>query len=133
MFADLARRHDPSLIAQTFNALGVPRGRRKTTAGWEAQHIVKMVARRVYLGEAHHGADIVRRDAHPPLTDEPTWLAAQRKGKSPVIRAHARGMRLQKATLICSQRCQPLRGGTVNDHDRRVEVYRCRGTRNGQR
>jgi DNA invertase Pin-like site-specific DNA recombinase len=132
MFRELATGGAPGSIAQEFNYLGVPRGRRQVTSGWEAQHITKMAARRVYLGEAHHGQDIVKPGAHPALTDEVTWQAAQRDGRG-VMHAHSRGMRLQKAALICAQCCQPLRGGTVNDHGSRVAVYRCRGTRSGER
>jgi len=36
-----------------------------------------MLGNRVYLGELHH-APYAKLDAHPALTDERTWMAAQR-------------------------------------------------------
>ena len=45
---------------------------------WQTSRISRLLADRVYLGEARSGKKIVNAKAHEPLVDEETWLLAQR-------------------------------------------------------
>jgi DNA invertase Pin-like site-specific DNA recombinase len=44
--------------------------------GWPASSVAVLIRNRTYLGEVHKG-DLVLSGAHQPLTDAPTWHAAQ--------------------------------------------------------
>jgi DNA invertase Pin-like site-specific DNA recombinase len=50
---------------------------------WQPFRIRRLLANRVYLGEASSGSGMVHTNAHEPLVDPETWLLAQR-GASPV-------------------------------------------------
>lgn len=45
---------------------------------WASYRISRLLANRVYLGEARSGRGVVNLDAHEPLIDEATFLLAQR-------------------------------------------------------
>jgi site-specific DNA recombinase len=45
---------------------------------WQPNRIRRLLANRVYLGEARSGNGHANLSAHPPLVDEPTFLLAQR-------------------------------------------------------
>jgi hypothetical protein len=64
-------------IAALLNEHHVPSG--DTAVIWQANRIKRLLANRVYLGEARSGNGHVNLGAHEPLTDETTWTLAQRK------------------------------------------------------
>jgi DNA invertase Pin-like site-specific DNA recombinase len=64
-------------IADLLNEHHVQAG--DTAVVWQANRIKRVLANRVYLGEARSGNGHVKIGAHEPLTDEATWLLAQRK------------------------------------------------------
>ncbi len=64
-------------IAALLNEYRVPSGDKAVV--WQANRIKRLLANRVYLGEARSGNGHVNVDAHQPLTDETTFLLAQRK------------------------------------------------------
>ena len=55
----------------------------------EANHIARMLARRVYLGEVAHGSS-VHPDAHEPLVDRLTWERAQAEALAGSVVAECR-------------------------------------------
>jgi DNA invertase Pin-like site-specific DNA recombinase len=64
----------PAVIARYLTRAGVPSYRRASV--WQAESVSKLLANRVYLGEARSGA-FVNRDAHPAIVDRATFEAAQ--------------------------------------------------------
>lgn len=64
-------------IAALLNEHKVPSG--DNAAVWQGSRIKRVLANRVYLGEARSGNGHVNIGAHEPLTDEATFLLAQRK------------------------------------------------------
>ncbi len=80
-FAMAARGARDSEIARFLNGRRLPsysikNGEKPTY--WQASRIPRLLANRVYLGEARSGSGNVRADAHDPLVDEETFLLAQR-------------------------------------------------------
>jgi DNA invertase Pin-like site-specific DNA recombinase len=73
----------PARIARYLNERGLPSGDNEQ-AVWKSSRIKRLLANRVYLGEARYG-DFTNPDAHDPLTDETTWLRAQRKPATPPV------------------------------------------------
>src|SRR5207253_1261190 len=53
-------------------------------AVWKSSRIKRLLANRGYLGEARYG-EIVNVGAHEPLTDQATWLLAQRDKREPAV------------------------------------------------
>ena len=87
---------------------------------WKSSRIKRLLANRVYLGEARYG-EITNPDAHEPLTDSTTWLLAQRDSKaapisedSPYVLA---GL-VRCASCRHAMRPQKARGKTI-------ATYRC--------
>lgn len=68
-------------IARDLQAQGVRRPDGRVLSALQLQ---RMVARRVYLGEASHG-EHVKQGAHPAILDEALWSAAKRA--APAVRA----------------------------------------------
>jgi DNA invertase Pin-like site-specific DNA recombinase len=68
--------------------------------GWEWSTVRGLLRNRTYLGEIHRRPH-VRTGAHPPLTDEPTWLAAQRPVERLPMRDRARPS-LLRGLLRCA-------------------------------
>jgi hypothetical protein len=54
---------------------------------WGAFHTRRLLANRVYIGEARHGDDLVNAAAHEPLVTLGTWIAAQVDGVQPRMRS----------------------------------------------
>jgi site-specific DNA recombinase len=71
----------PAAIARYLTERGLPSGNNGHT-NWKSSRIKRLLANRVYLGEARYG-EITNAQAHEPLTDETTWLLAQRKAATP--------------------------------------------------
>ena len=72
-------------IAALLNEHHVPSA--GNAAVWQSNRIKRLLANRVYLGEARSGNGHVNAGAHEPLTDEATWLLAQRKPTRPAFTA----------------------------------------------
>jgi site-specific DNA recombinase len=120
-------------VAQVLTDAGVPnRGARKgePVAGkpWTWTSATKLVANRVYLGEARYG-DIVRLDAHPVIVGRALWKRVRdRDGERPAGRSSSDGALLAKLLLcsVCGKSLIYSRGhSTARDRD--YPVYRCRG------
>jgi site-specific DNA recombinase len=52
---------------------------RETGKPWRADRTRRLLRSRVYLGEVRHGDDLVKTDAHEPLTTPATFAAVQRQ------------------------------------------------------
>ena len=95
---------------------------------WTGGTLEFMVANRVYLGEVRYGsksdevAPLVNREAHEPMIDEATWLAAQRTRRKQTKRTHSHAGNLL-AGLV---RCSGCRFRMVASYSRGVRVYKCR-------
>jgi site-specific DNA recombinase len=75
----------PTDVAKFLTEQGLPSGKNEA-AIWRSSRIKRLLANRAYLGEARAGADIRNPNAHEPLTDEATWLRAQRQPTNRVRR-----------------------------------------------
>lgn len=97
--------------------------RRLLSAGkethWKSNRIKRLLANPVYLGAARYG-EIVKADAHEPLTDRPTFLRAQREKRSSVssTSTHLLSGLVRCASCTHAMRPQRARGKTVGS-------YRC--------
>jgi DNA invertase Pin-like site-specific DNA recombinase len=60
--------------------ISIKRGEQSTN--WQSFRVPRLLANRVYLGEARSGDSIVKKNAHEALVDEDTWLLAQRSGQA---------------------------------------------------
>lgn len=120
-FKMAAEGASPAAIARFLNERNLPSGDNGHATRWKASRIKRLLANRVYLGQARYG-EIVNDDAHEPLTDEATWLLAQRKQeKSTVI--HEGSEYLLAGFVRCAScrhamRSQKARGKTI-------ATYRC--------
>jgi DNA invertase Pin-like site-specific DNA recombinase len=92
----------------------------------EANHIARMLARRVYLGEVVHG-DRVHPDAHEPLVDRLTWERAQ--SKQPPKRRTSEPFPLSGIPTCaqCGNRLVGGRGGRTKDGGSK-RSYRCQAS-----
>src|SRR5437763_692378 len=73
----------PARIAEYLTERGLASGD-NGHAVWKSSRIKRLLANRVYLGEARYG-EIVNVGAHEPLTDQATWLLAQRDKREPAV------------------------------------------------
>jgi DNA invertase Pin-like site-specific DNA recombinase len=97
----------------------------RDSKAWAWQSVKDVMARRVYLGELRLG-DHVNTEAHAPLTDVPTWQAAQ--GPPPRPRRPKTGGDLLSGMIRCSS-CGYSMSATARADG--VRVYRCVGGRRG--
>ncbi len=107
-----------SEIARYLNERQLTSAGKKTA--WASNRIKRLLANRVYLGEARYG-EMTNAEAHPPLTDEATWLLAQRENRAPSLSADS--SYLLTGLVRCAgcrhaMKAQKARGKTV-------AVYRC--------
>jgi site-specific DNA recombinase len=72
-------------IARFLNERGLPSGDDEHETMWKSSRIKRLLANRVYLGEARSGNGHVNPEAHEPLTDQATWLLAQREQRNKPI------------------------------------------------
>jgi site-specific DNA recombinase len=86
---------------------------------WTGRAVKEVVRNRVYLGEARHG-EFVKRGAHPKLTDELTFVRAQRPGRLTGVRRHA------PALLTGLIRCAGCRHAMQPEWRRGCHRYKCR-------
>jgi DNA invertase Pin-like site-specific DNA recombinase len=92
---------------------------------WEPNRIKRLLANRVYLGEARSGEGIVNLEAHDPLVDVATWTLAQRQPTTE-RRTSSNAVSLLAGMGRCAacskaMRSQAPRGTTVG-------TYRCATT-----
>lgn len=89
---------------------------------WQPKRIKRLLANRVYLGEARSGAGHVNPDAHPPLVTEQTWMLAQRrKNDGPALTQKSETLLAglcRCASCSFAMRSQQARGKTI-------ATYRC--------
>jgi DNA invertase Pin-like site-specific DNA recombinase len=97
----------------------------RDSEAWAWQSVKDLLSRRVYLGELRLG-DLVNLDAHDPLTDLPTWQAAQ--APPPKARRPKKGGDLLTGQLRCASCGYSMSPTTRSDG---VRVYRCVGGRRG--
>lgn len=92
---------------------------------WTVATVRTLIRNRVYLGEARSG-DLVKVAAHPPLTDEQTWSAANRaRGARMATTGNASGLLSGILRCAgCSYALKPTMGKTRHGKPRRE--YRCR-------
>jgi DNA invertase Pin-like site-specific DNA recombinase len=119
-FTMAAQGESYSRVAAHLTAAKVPSG--DTIAPtWQANRIKRLLANRVYLGEARSGNGHTNADAHAPLVDQATWLLAQREPSGPVLSLGAETLLAgicRCASCSFAMRSQQARGKTVG-------AYRC--------
>lgn len=121
-FAMAARGETYSRIADYLTDRRVPIGARLSV--WEPSRVRRLLANRVYLGEARSGHGDINAGAHEPLVDAGTFLLAQRAKPSPELTAKVENLLAglcRCASCSYAMRSQPARGQSV-------AVYRCRTT-----
>jgi DNA invertase Pin-like site-specific DNA recombinase len=93
---------------------------------WRPSRIPRLLANRVYLGEARSG-DHVHIDAHPPIVDEATWLLAQRGRTAQELRRPNRNATAPPSLLAGLIRCAGCRFAMKSQHAGRTSpaLYRC--------
>lgn len=106
-------------IARYLTERGLPSGD-NANAVWKSSRIKRLLSNRVYLGEARYG-EIVNANGHAALTDETTFLRAQRKPAGPT--ASSTSSSLLTGLVRCAKcshamRPQKARGKTI-------ATYRC--------
>lgn len=108
-----------SRIAEFLNERKMPIGGRKGV--WQPNRIKRVLANRVYLGEARSGPGVVSPGAHVPLADSVTFALAQRDRLGPTVTASAGALLAgicRCASCSFSMRSQAPRGKNVGS-------YRC--------
>lgn len=96
---------------------------------WQAGSLRKLIANRVYLGEARSG-EFVLRDAHDALLNESEWQAAQFAGVKSV---GAGGGALLAGLIRCAGCGYVLKADTMRDRKGvKRRLYRCRDHATGE-
>lgn len=108
---------DPNIapkVARAFRlaAQGEPTIRIARLVGLTPAGARRMLRNRVYLGELTIGPH-TNPTAHPPLVDEPTWLAAQRRPPKPAPHGKERATRLLSGLLRCQSCGHVMTGAQV--------------------
>ena len=114
-----ARGDSYSRIATYLNNRSLPVGGKDGT--WTAGRIKRLLANRVYLGEARSGEGNVKSDAHKPLVQELTWNMAQRRSMAPPLTEKSEtllGGLCRCASCSFAMKSQQARGSSV-------AIYRC--------
>jgi len=93
----------------------------------EANHIARMLKRRVYLGEISHGDQVVREKAHDALVDPITWERAQAQQLSRRRTAEPFPLSGLATCAQCGNTLVGGRGGRAKD-GRGIRSYRCRAS-----
>jgi hypothetical protein len=106
-------------IAALLNERKVSSG--DTAVVWQANRIKRLLANRVYLGEARSGNGHVNIGAHEPLTDEATWLLAQREPARTA--APAANVSLLAGLCRCAS-CSFAMKGQIRKGNA-LSIYRC--------
>ena len=120
-FAMAARGESYSDIAAYLTDQHLPIGGRATS--WESNRIKRLLANRVYAGEARYG-DIVNAGAHEALATELVWNLAQRTPAGPTISNQP--TRMLAGLCRCASCSYSMR--SQSGSAKAVSVYRCRTT-----
>lgn len=104
-------------IAEFLTREGFPSGGKSAT--WRPSLIARLLANRVYLGEARYG-NIVNENAHEPIVSPELFLLAQRK---PRAIASTHSVYLLSGLCRCSECMYSMRPQRARD--RAVGTYRC--------
>ena len=67
---------------------------------WQPSRIPRLLANRVYLGEASSGGGMVNKKAHEPLVTPDVWLAAQRRNPGLSLRKPARNRTSAEVSIL---------------------------------
>ncbi len=121
-FAMAARGESYTRIANYLTDRKLPIGGKRSV--WEANRVRRLLANRVYLGEARSGHGDINEHAHDPLVDRETFLRAQRSNPAPELTQQVDNLLAglcRCASCSYSMRSQQARGDTI-------AVYRCRTT-----
>ena len=124
-FSMAATGESSATIAAYLTARGVGNGR------FLSHRVPRLLANRVYLGEARSGAGVVNAAAHEPLVDERTFMLAQR-GRADGLRQPNAGRAI--APLAGIVRCAGCRHAMKSQKPSGTSagVYRCpKHTRHG--
>lgn len=116
-FAMAAHGEKYARVADYLNAEGVASG--DSSTHWQSNRIKRLLANRVYLGEARYGS-IVKADAHEPLTTPETFLLAQR-GESGV--ALSQSEYLLTGLCRCAECLYSMKPNKARGHT--TAFYRC--------
>jgi DNA invertase Pin-like site-specific DNA recombinase len=114
------------LNARQLAVISIKSGEKPTY--WQSFRVQRLLANRVYLGEAHSGKGIANLNAHPALVDEETWELAQRQATShPALRRPNRSAKQPPSVLSGIARCagcsfamKPQAAGKTSP-----AIYRC--------
>jgi DNA invertase Pin-like site-specific DNA recombinase len=120
-YAMASRGESYSRIAAYLTKRKLPIGGNGDSA-WESYRIRRLLANRVYIGEARSGKGIVNEAAHAPLVDREVFLLAQREKPAPELTGDVTTVLAgicRCASCSYAMRSQHPRGGTV-------AAYRCR-------
>ncbi len=109
-------------IAEYFTRRELPSGDTLKPT-WRSNRIGRLLANRVYLGEARGSGEIVNPDAHEPLVDKVTWRKAQRKAAATPIKSESKY--LLSGLVRCASCRGALRGQVPSKHAK--ATYRCAG------
>jgi site-specific DNA recombinase len=97
------------------------------SSSWTPAAITKMLANRVYVGEARSG-EYVLPDAHAAIVSTDEWLRAQSIG-TPTASTNSGDVPLLGGLLRCASCRFTLKADTMKGRDgSRLRHYRCRGT-----
>ncbi len=121
-FAMAARAESYSAIASYLTQRRVPIAGNGRSV-WQPSRIKRLLANRVYLGEARSGDGIANPDAHEPLVDLATWTLAQRQ---PIAAPSNSGAALLAGLCRCASCSHAMR----SQRPRKTVVgsYRCSTT-----
>ena len=90
---------------------------------WRTATVRNVLANRVYLGELRHG-EFFKAEAHPPLTDPATWVAAQRPVQHLAMRDRAEPA-LLRGILRCAGCRRLMTTSTTRVAQGRTVRYSC--------
>jgi DNA invertase Pin-like site-specific DNA recombinase len=122
-FSEAANGATYARIAELLNSRSLPVWSGEGT--WQPNRIKRLLANRVYLGEARSGNGHVNADAHKALVSEPTWNLAQRRApKGPAL--SARAGTLLAGLCRCASCSFAMR--SQGARKRSVPIYRCTTT-----
>jgi DNA invertase Pin-like site-specific DNA recombinase len=91
-------------------------------ANWQSFRVPRLLANRVYIGEARSGQSFVNPNAHEPLVDEETFLLAQRQRPDGLRRATS-GISLLSGIVRCAGCSFAMKPQSASKTSK--AVYRC--------
>ena len=117
-FEMAARGESNTAIAMHLTERGVGGGH------WQSYRVPRLLANRVYLGEARSGSGVVNPAAHEPLVDEATFLTAQRQRRDGLPRvAENQTVSILSGIVRCAGCSFAMKPQSASKTSR--AVYRC--------